>query len=202
MANAKYEILEGDKYQIKLAVGGTLKRIRALRDIPEAQVKFGDLGGYVQHEHNLSTTGSCWVHDDAKVFGHAEVRGDARLFGDARVQGFAALTDHVLVNGDAIIAGCTQLTDGLHISDDARIFSNAHVGWFANVGSEYGTLVWWRGKSCIMVRRGCFFGTLDAFEAAVKERHGDYPFGREYQCLIEVIRSRASAFTWEDNVND
>lgn len=44
-----------------------LRRIRALRDIRE-DVHTGGLGGYVDNEINLSTTGSCWIYDDAVAY--------------------------------------------------------------------------------------------------------------------------------------
>ena len=68
--NTKFEFVKDDTVTI---AGVTLTRIRALRDIPEANVKAGDLGGYVEKEENLSSNGSCWV------FGEAQVSGEARI---------------------------------------------------------------------------------------------------------------------------
>ncbi|MCX5614413.1 hypothetical protein [Bombella saccharophila] len=53
--------------------GRTLYRIRALVDIPAIGVSAGDLGGYVESEKNLSHTGDCWVHGNARVRGNAFV---------------------------------------------------------------------------------------------------------------------------------
>lgn len=47
----------------------SLQGIYALRDIPEYDVKKGDLGGFVQHSGNLSHAGSAWVADNAMVMG-------------------------------------------------------------------------------------------------------------------------------------
>ena len=44
-----------------------LRRIRALIDIPEAEVHAGDLGGWIEHEGNLSQDGSAWVYGSARV---------------------------------------------------------------------------------------------------------------------------------------
>lgn len=35
---------------------------------------------------------------------------------------------------------------------------------------------------------GCFLGTLEEFEAKVKETHGSNVFGREYLKLIELAK--------------
>ena len=69
----KYELILKDS--IKLA-NSTLFRVRALIDF--ADVKAGDLGGYIQREKNLSHDGNAWVADNAKVWGEAEVFGDAK----------------------------------------------------------------------------------------------------------------------------
>ena len=55
--------------------GTALHRIKALKDF--GNVKKGELGGYVESEHNLSQEGNCWVCGNAKVCGNAEVYGDA-----------------------------------------------------------------------------------------------------------------------------
>ena len=43
----------------------TLYRIKALRDF--ANVKAGDLGGFIENEENLSHEGNCWVYGNARV---------------------------------------------------------------------------------------------------------------------------------------
>ena len=54
-------------------------------------VRVGDLGGYIEQEHNLSQIGQCWVHydahvtDQAAVYGHAQIRGRAQISDEAEV---------------------------------------------------------------------------------------------------------------------
>lgn len=73
---------------------------------------------------------------------------------------------------------------------------------FGPVGSEAGTLVaTFQRNGQVMVRRGCFHGTLAEFREAVTEKHGhaeprdpvlhDRHF-RDYQLLIEMIDRLAS----------
>lgn len=67
-------------------IGGvTLHRIRALIDIPEHDVKAGDLGGWIEEEFNLSHDGAAWVRGEAWVSGKARVSGEARVTGKARI---------------------------------------------------------------------------------------------------------------------
>lgn len=47
--------------------GHTLRRIRALVDIPTHCVKKGDLGGWIEKNKNLSHDGNAWVSGNAVV---------------------------------------------------------------------------------------------------------------------------------------
>ncbi len=47
----------------------------------------------------------------------------------------------------------------------------------------------------VMVRAGCFFGTRDGFEAAVKKTHGDRAHGREYVAALALIDAHARLWT-------
>ena len=64
----KYELLQDDKIEVS---GHILYRIKALKDFFGA--KAGDLGGYIEGESNLSQEGTCWVYDNARVFGDAKI---------------------------------------------------------------------------------------------------------------------------------
>ena len=67
--STKYELTD----ETKNINGITLHRIRALRDIPSAGVKSGDLGGWIEKESNLCQNGNAWVYDNARVYGNAKV---------------------------------------------------------------------------------------------------------------------------------
>lgn len=60
----KYELLTNDTETIN---GITLYRIRALRDFGD--VKAGDLGGYIQSEHNLSHEDHFWIPYPLSFYG-------------------------------------------------------------------------------------------------------------------------------------
>ena len=92
----------------------TLFRIKAL--ISFSNVEKGELGGFVEKESNLDSSGNAWVSDDAQVYGDAWVSGnawvsdDARVSGDARVYGDARVSDDARVSGDAQVYGKVKLT--------------------------------------------------------------------------------------------
>ena len=103
----KYELIRDEP--IDFGAGLVLYRIRALVDIG-SDVKAGDIGGFVESEENLSQIGSCWVYDDAEVFGGAYVCGNSRVSGSARVYG-----NNVLISHNA------------HVKDKAEVFGEAWV---------------------------------------------------------------------------
>lgn len=61
----KYEFVSGDEKTI--APGRTIKRIRAVIAIGFG-VAPGSLGGYVEHDGQLSHSGDAWVSDDGLIF--------------------------------------------------------------------------------------------------------------------------------------
>ena len=122
-------------------------------------VKAGDKGGWIEKEENLDHYGDCWVYGDACAFGNPCVFGDARVYGDACV------------------------------CDKADIKSKDDIIWLSGLGSENRTTTLFRTKEGgILVSCGCFSGDLAAFEAKVKETHGDSKYAREYLSLIETAK--------------
>ena len=79
--------------------GRILYRIKALRDIPEASVKAGDLGGFIQTESNLSHEGNAWIGESALVF------DDAKVLDNALILDKSLVFNHAKIYGDAIICG-------------------------------------------------------------------------------------------------
>ena len=73
----KYELTS----ETKTANARTLHRIKAL--VSFGKVEQGQLGGWVETEHNLSHVGDAWVYDGAEVYGNARVSGNACVSGNA-----------------------------------------------------------------------------------------------------------------------
>ena len=170
-----------------------LHRIKALTDFGD--VDAGDLGGWVESERNLSHDGNAWVYDNARVYGNARVSGNALVYGDALVYGNAR------VYGDALVSGNARVYGNAWVSGDARVYGNAWVSGNARVGSnghllqvgpigsrnEYTTF--FRAKdNAIAVVCGCFCGSIEDFEARVREIYGDSKYGEEYQLAIELAK--------------
>lgn len=134
--------------------GRVLHRIRALRDIPAREVKKGDLGGWVESEHNLAQSGDCWIGEEAKVYENGRVAenafvyGAAQVSGGANVYGSADVSDEAHVCGRGDVCGDAAVYDNARVSGDARVFGHVHVWGDARVeGDAYVT-----GEASIMSR--------------------------------------------------
>ena len=157
----KYEMTE----EVLQIYGRTLRRIRALKNF--ADVKIGDLGGFIEKDENLSHIGDSWIYGDAKVYDNARIYDNACIFGNARVY------DDVRVFGNGLVRG------------------REDIFWISAIGSRNGTTTFFNcedGK--IRVSCGCFYGDLDEFLEAVNKTHGDNEYGQVYRLAIEMARIR------------
>ena len=194
----KYEFTGGTK-KVR---GRTLYQIRAVTAIASLGVVAGDIGGWIESENNLSHKGDAWVFDNACVYDNACVSGDACVYDNACVSGDACVYDNACVSGDArvygnaCVSGDARVYGNACVSGDARVYGNACVSdnagciWFSKVGSENGTLTAYKSIDRIWVSRGCFSGSLDEFEEAVKNAYRESQIAKEYALLIEFIKLR------------
>lgn len=130
--------------ETKTVHGFKVRRIRRIRD--------GKLGGFLQHEHNLSHLDNCWVDDDgvvmhdarvyqngrvrdqaivktfARVSGEAEITGNAVISGQAHIYGRATVSDAAIVDGDCQAGGYCEIFGNARIYGMSSILGNAHIG--------------------------------------------------------------------------
>lgn len=113
---AKYEITEIAHPQYPF-----LHRIRALQPVG-TEVRLGDLGGFVEHEGNLSddTEDSAWVYDDAIACNDAYLDQGATLRDRAVACERAYLSGHTRLSGEARAEGDAYLR-GAVVKDQARV---------------------------------------------------------------------------------
>lgn len=112
----------------------TIHRIRAKKDFGD--VKKGDIGGWIENEENLDSTGDCWVYDQSIVCEWAVVYGDAKIKGKAKVFGSARIYDSAIVQDSAIVF------ENAHINNHAIVRQNAKIYGDANVeGEVYGKAI-------------------------------------------------------------
>lgn len=163
--------------------GHTLYRIEAVRDFDK--VKAGDKGGWVESECNLSHGGSCWVCDNAKVFGDARVSGDATVYGGAIVCDNAVVYGNARVCGNARFCGKANVYGNEHIKGDAIVRNNSDYILFKNWWSSGRYFTWTRSNNMWCV--GCFYGTGD--ELIAKAYQDSELSGREYERVVNYVKS-------------
>jgi len=71
--------------------------------------------------------------------------------------------------------------------------SDANLSWAKNIlsigpgGSREDMLYAVKNADCIMIKAGCFWGTIDEFRAAVTKTHGDNKHARYYEAACNLI---------------
>ena len=131
--NEKYEFIG----RTKELCGTVLHQIRAKKDF--ANVKKGEIGGWIEKESNLSVSGNAWVYGDAQVYGNAQVSDNAQVYGNAWVYGDAQVYGNAWVYGNARVSGDACVSDNARVSGNARVYGNARVSGDACVyGGEWG----------------------------------------------------------------
>lgn len=103
--------------------GHILKRIRYLRKF--GNMNAGDLGGWIEHEGNLSHDGGCYIGGEAKVFGNAQVLGDCLVSGETTVR------DNAIVRGDSYIGGMSIVGADTVVDDYTWIKGNSKVFFYS-----------------------------------------------------------------------
>lgn len=137
---------------------------------------------------NAQASGNTQVSGNSHIYDNAWVAGNTRVYENTQVSGSASIFNNVHVYGNAWVAGNASVFNNARVAGNAQINASYDLMIFCNVGSENGVLTAYRTKDGIGVTRGCFTGSLAEFEAAVKQRHGDNQYGKEYAMLVEVIK--------------
>ena len=91
---------------------------------------------------------------------------------------------------NAWVCGDAKVCDNAWVCGDARVYGNAWVLWISKIGSRNGTTTFFKTRTGIGVKCGCFYGTLDEFAEQVEKTHGDNEHGRAYKLAIELAKMR------------
>ena len=177
--------------EVKNIGGKILHRIRAVRDIPEQNVKAGDLGGWLETEENLSRDSAAWVTGEAWVMGRAYVTDSALVTDSAHVMGAALVTDSARVMGKAWVMGTACVTGKACVSGNARVMKSSDCITIGTIGSRDDTTTFYRGADGkIYVSCGCFNGSIDDFAAKVKAVHAGTKHEKTYLLAIELAKAQ------------
>ena len=125
MGSRKYELTN-----ISMEFGErTLYRIRALKDF--ADVKTGDLGGWVSSENNLSQKGECWIYDEAKCMDNARMYDDSCMYGysemydSSRMHGDSKMYNYSEMHNSSRMYGYSKMYDSSEMHDSSTMYGNS-----------------------------------------------------------------------------
>lgn len=138
----KYRIIKEAPF---VRYGVELFQIVALEDIPEHGIKKYDNGGWIGENAQLSQEGSCWIEENAYVYGTSVVKDDAfvgencevvdsTIAGKATLQNGARVTDS-LVAGNALVSDFSRV-ENASVIDNARVINNSCI--WGRAGSVFG----------------------------------------------------------------
>lgn len=119
----KYEFTD----ETKTINGTVLRRIRAVRPIPEMGLRAGALGGFLQAERNLSQDCPAWVGGDACVLGSSRVEGRAFVSGQTTVKGGAVIGGSAMVVGEVLVTGAAYVGGLARIRERAQVYGAVSV---------------------------------------------------------------------------
>jgi hypothetical protein len=115
-----------------------------------------------------------------------ELTGETKVVLGITLNRIRALLSFGIVNKGEL-GGWVEKKENVSNVGNARVFGNADILWFSKVGSQFGTLTAFRAADGVVVTRGCFTGTLDAFRKAVIATHGTSLYAHGYLGLANYI---------------
>lgn len=105
------------------------------------RISSGELGGYIEDEHNLSQEGNCWIYEDAHVYLDAKVSGNARIFGNAKIHG------NVMVYGNSQVCGFANIWGNAKIYGNAFVHRKVWICGNSEITGEISSGIW-KDKNC------------------------------------------------------
>ena len=126
------------------------------------------------HKH---PNGGGWVADDCSVSSDSFIAEDSRVTGGSRVDRGSVVTGGSVVDGRSVVDGGSVVT------------ATTDVLALGPIGSRQAVLTVLFNQPGVRIVAGCWIGTLDEFEARVKEVHGGATHAQEYGAAIAFIRA-------------
>ena len=85
--------------------------------------------------------------------------------------------------------------DGANLAGNCKLIGNRPILQVGPIGSRCAYLISFITDAGVMVRAGCWYGSLAEFGPRVVEEHGNSVHGREYAAAIALIEAHASLWT-------
>ena len=157
----------------------------------------GTEGGWVAN--TATVAGDVYVSPNATISGNADISGGT-ISGNADISGGTIRGGTIrggTIWGDADISGGTisggTIRGGTRVEGDVRIGGDRDFVTVGPLGSA-GRTVTITIKPVLNIRTGCFGGSIEAFRAAVAEKHGtDSQHARDYFAMADFAEAWAKS---------
>lgn len=91
--------------------------------------------------------------------------------------------------GNCWVYGNARVCGDAELCGNARVYGNADYITIKGLGSRYrDTTIFKTRNEDVVVRCGCFYGTLTEFVNEVGITHGDSKYAKEYLALVELAK--------------
>ena len=84
---------------------------------------------------------------------------------------------------------------GADLGEHGKLIGDRPLFQFGPIGSRSDYLLSFITDKGVVIKAGCFTGTIDGFRAAVQETHGDSDHAKEYEMAILMIEAHAAIWT-------
>ena len=84
---------------------------------------------------------------------------------------------------------------GADLGEHGKLIGERPLFQFGPIGSRADYVLSFITDKGIVIKTGCFTGTIDEFRAAVQEMHGDSDHAKEYDMAILMIKAHAAIWT-------
>ena len=112
--------------------------------------------------------------------------------------GYLQSTANLDPTGNAWVSGNARVSGNAGVSGNAQVSKTSHYMTLGPLGSRNAFLTVCRdSKLGISYTTGCFFGSREAFVAAVESTHGDTSHGNAYAAAVMLADHVVPAFTPE-----
>ena len=128
------------------------------------------------------------VYEYAAIYDLAKVAGTVKVYGNATVSEVANICGNAEIYGYATICGDTHLDGKCNIPFQCTISNTKDVLTIGFIGSRDDTTTFVKTDKGIFVACGCFTGTLEEFEKAVKKTHKGTHHERVYMDAIAFVK--------------
>lgn len=111
-------------------------RIRAEQDISMHGIHEGELGGWVEHEGNLSKNDDAWIYPDALVYGEAIIKKDSVIWNDVWVGDECVISNYSSFHGHIRLAGNHHFENIQARMEQMETLAQTKGSWIPHDGNQ------------------------------------------------------------------